>query len=206
MVPDSSESVERTHSPENDVRRLTFDRLHDTHARAVLAYALRRTATPADAEDAAAETFVIAWRRSDRVPEIDDALPWLYGVARRVIANQRRGSDRRRRLAERIAEQPEGHDRLVLGTGGTPAIAALERLSLADQELLKLVAWEGFTHAEVATVLGISTNAVAIRLHRARRRYEEAFGAPRTKGSAAGRTWIAVRGRMFGSGRRNEAK
>lgn len=187
-------------------RRLTFDRLYELHARSVLAFALRRTASPEDAEDVAAETFIVAWRRDDRVPPVEAALPWLYGVARRVIANQRRASDRRRRLVERLAERPSSDERLIVGSGGTRALAALERLGAEDRELLKLVAWEGLRNTEIAEVLGITTNAVAIRLHRARRRYERALAEPEVKASMASRTLTTVRGRMFGSAGRNEAR
>jgi len=88
--------------------RLAFDRLYDTHARAVLAYALRRTASADDAEDAASETFIVAWRRLDRVPGVDEALPWLFGVARKVLANPRRAAARRGRPIDRSAAPPPG--------------------------------------------------------------------------------------------------
>src|SRR5690349_12050848 len=68
-----------------------FDEIYRRHAAAVLAYARRRV--PRDlAEEVVAETFVVCWRRLDRVPE--DALPWLYAVARRTLANQRRAAVR----------------------------------------------------------------------------------------------------------------
>jgi RNA polymerase sigma-70 factor, ECF subfamily len=64
----------------------------------VLAHALRRTDAGA-AHDAVAETFLVAWRRFDEVPR--DPLPWLYGVARRVLADQRRAGRRRASLQGR---------------------------------------------------------------------------------------------------------
>lgn len=72
-----------------------------------------------------------------------------------------------------------------------PALDALARLSASDQEVLRLVAWEELTHAQIADVLGISVNAVAIRLHRARQRF--AATLPQTsddgaKGSDRSRT------------------
>jgi DNA-directed RNA polymerase specialized sigma24 family protein len=48
-----------------------------------------------------AETFLTAWRRLDDVPAGDEARLWLYGVARRMLANQRRGARRRSSLADR---------------------------------------------------------------------------------------------------------
>jgi RNA polymerase sigma-70 factor (ECF subfamily) len=191
-------------------RRRAFHLLYETHERAVLAFALRRTTTSADAEDVAAETFIVAWRRFDQLPATGAPLPWLYGVARKLLANQRRGADRRQRLDARIAEQPQSEQRVIAGTATSSALAALERLRPDDQELLKFVAWEDLSHAEIGWILGITANAVSIRLHRARHRYEqELHGRPDgddMKGSVASRTFASVRGRMFGSQGRNEAK
>ena len=151
-----------------------FEALFTRHQRAVLAYAMRRSPTVADAEDVTAETFTIAWRKIDAIPA-DEALPWLYAVARRVLANHRRGTGRRERLAAllRVEDVPTplraGEDR------DGPAFDALASLSPPDQELLRLVAWEELGNREIAAVLGISANAVAIRLHRARARFAEAL-------------------------------
>ena len=140
----------------------------------LLRYALRRTRGGSDAEDAVAETFLIAWRRLSDVPPPDSELPWLYGVCRRVVANQRRGRERRVRLLERAASMfrpPETGLDEPSGVG----IDALRRLRPDDQEILTLVAWEGLSHAEIAQVMGLSQNAVAIRLHRARQRFLNAL-------------------------------
>ena len=150
-----------------------FDALFSDHQRLILAYAIRRTPTLADAEDVAAETFTIAWRKIEAVPA--DALPWLYAVARRVLANHRRGRSRLERLTAllRVDDVPtpmlagEDHD--------GPAFAALASLPPADQELLRLVAWEDLGNQEIAVVLGVTPNAVAIRLHRARARFADAL-------------------------------
>ena len=155
-----------------------FEALFMEHQRPVLAYAMRRTPTVADAEDVAAETFTIAWRKMDSVPA--EALPWLYAVARRVLANHRRGNGRRERLTAllRVDDVPTpmraGEDH------GGPAFAALASLSPADQEVLRLLAWEGLGNQGIAAVLRITPNAVAIRLHRARARFADALA--RTSG------------------------
>ncbi len=152
-----------------------FDALFTAHQRHVLAYAMRRTPTAADAEDVASETFTIAWRRLDAIPD-DAALPWLYAVARRVLANQRRGTGRRERLAALLRSEDDVATPLRAGEDRDgPAFAALATLSPADQEVLRLVAWEGLGNHEIATVLGVTQNAVAIRLHRARARFAEAL-------------------------------
>lgn len=146
-------------------------RLYTLHGRVVLAYALRRTSSAEDAADAVAETFLVAWRRLDSVPS-DDALPWLYGVARRVLANQRRATHRRVRLAERLRQELPAAIQAIDPplTSKGPVMAALRRLSADDQEILLLAAWEQLEPNEIAEVLGISRIAARSRLHRARRR------------------------------------
>ena len=137
---------------------------------------MRRTATAADAEDAAAETFAIAWRKLATVPAAaEDALPWLYAVARRGLANQRRGIGRRERLAALLQVRDVPTPQHVGEDRDGPAFRALASLSAADQELLRLVAWEELGNQQIAAVLGITSNAVAIRLHRARQRFSAAL-------------------------------
>lgn len=157
-------------------RLARFEAVFAAHQRPILAYAMRRTQTLADAEDASAETFVVAWRKIDAVPVAsEDVLPWLYAVARRVLANQRRGRGRRERLTAilRIEDVPTP---LRLGDDfDGPTFVALASLSPADQEVLRLVAWEDLGNQAIAQVLGITPNAVAIRLHRARSRFTDAL-------------------------------
>lgn len=176
------------------LHRATFEALFENHHRVIYAYALRRTRSEADAEDATAETFATAWRRIDAVPA--DPLPWLYAVARRVLANQYRGRERRLRLLDRLRLLQPTPPASAATEG--PAMAALQSLRHDDQELLKLVAWESLRQTEIAAVLGITTNAVAIRLHRARRRFAAALAEAQerdAKGSFSRRTSGGVMGR-----------
>jgi RNA polymerase sigma factor (sigma-70 family) len=157
-----------------------FGLLFDTHRRTVLAYALRRVDDPADAADAVAETFLIAWRRLGDVPPGPEARGWLLGVARRVLANQRRGARRRDGLAERLASELTAQ----LATLDPPSDIdlavrrALARLSHDEREVLLLVAWEGLTPAEIAAAMGIRAVTVRSRLHRARRRLRAELDSP----------------------------
>lgn len=177
-------------------RHAQFEALFADHERPVLAYAMRRTRSAADAEDAAAETFAIAWRKLETVPT--DALPWLYAAARRVLANQRRGSGRRERLASllRVEDVPTPM-RLGEDLDG-PASRALAMLKPAEQEILRLMVWEELGNQQIAKVLGITPNAVAIRLHRARARFADALGKTSgvvdLKGSDPSRTSTDVTG------------
>jgi len=155
---------------------MRLDGLFQAHERGVLAYAMRRTASPEDAEDAAAETFAIAWRKIEQAP--DEALPWLLSIARRVISNQRRGRRRRAWLFLKLSRSMSPEPVIVPGAdqadqAGGPALAALARLRAEDREILRLVAWEELDNRGVGLVLGITPNAAAIRLHRARKRFRD---------------------------------
>ncbi|MEX2080552.1 MAG: sigma-70 family RNA polymerase sigma factor [Dehalococcoidia bacterium] len=138
----------------------------------VRAYAGRRCGRSEDAEDVVSETFAVAWRRLNDVPA-EASLPWLYGVARKVLANQRRGQRRWLGLVERIRQQPQ--DVSTPESDGPPVVDALRTLRPDDQEVLRLAAWEGLSHSEIGSALGISTNAATIRIHRARKRLGEAL-------------------------------
>lgn len=159
-------------------REARFTALFESTHRALLAYAVRRVTEPADAADVVAESFLVAWRRIDDVPAGDDARPWMFGVARRVLANARRGDRRRLALADRL----RGHLTDVVpppAVVGSDVERALAQLSDDDQEILRLVAWEELGREEIAVALGISRTAVRVRLHRARRRLADRLAALR---------------------------
>ncbi len=157
----------RPAAPADDAAR--FERIYRSHYAAVSDYALRRA--PEHADEVVAETFLVAWRRLDAVPEAD-ALPWLLAVARRVLANARRAAVRRGRLGERLRglEGPDATRQDAGGAGAASVQGALAHLSERDRELLTLLAWEGLDHEQAAAVLGCSRAAFRVRLHRARRR------------------------------------
>ncbi len=201
-LPRGASRLREVTTPATPSDRAAFDSLYAAYDRAILAFCLRRTPNAADAEEAAAETFVVAWRRLSDAPPEEHRLAWLYAIARRILANQRRGGERRIRLLDRLRSQPAVTAPVPTSAHSSPAIAALERLRPDDQELLRLVAWEERSHAEIAVVLGISVNAVAIRLHRARGRFAEELA----KGSTPTRTSGGVKGRMFGRPRREHTE
>ncbi|GAB3432476.1 RNA polymerase sigma factor [Flindersiella endophytica] len=158
-----------------EARRHRFELLFAAHHDLLLAYLLRRTTTTDDAADVLAETFLTAWRRLDQVPAGDEARPWLYGVARRVLANHRRGENRRAALTVKLrgelAASAQDSPSLMAEAASSRAGEAFRQLPERDREVLALTAWEGLTPAEIAVVLDCSRNAVRIRLHRARRRF-----------------------------------
>jgi RNA polymerase sigma-70 factor (ECF subfamily) len=148
-----------------------FDELYREFHDPVFGYVLRRTESSDDAADVIAETFLIAWRRLDDIPAGAQSRLWLYGVARRVLANYRRGERRRSSLADRLrGELANTHSRPESTGELAELAAAFRRLSDEDREVLALEGWEGLDRGQIAVVLGCSRNAVRIRLHRARRR------------------------------------
>ena len=166
-------------TPSTDIR---FCRLYETHHDALQRYCLRRL--PVDqVNDAMAEVFLVAWRRIDVVPGGSEALPWLYGVARRTIANAMRGERRRRRLAAKLVSflpdpAPSPETTVVQSEEGRVVSEALARLRPEDRELLMLRVWEQLSSKEIAAVLGISPAAVDMRLTRARKRFALVLAPP----------------------------
>jgi RNA polymerase sigma-70 factor (ECF subfamily) len=143
----------------------------------VLAFALRRIPDRQSAEDVAAETFAIAWRRRDE--PLDAPLPWLYGVARRLIANQHRGETRRAKLLGRLSAERsvERRDPSSLVADRDATLRAFAALSEPDREILMLVAWEGVGSRDGAKIIGCTRAAFELRLFRARRRLEKELAA-----------------------------
>ena len=161
-----------------DDREHAFRELYAAHFDAVLGYALRRVDRPEDAGDITAETFLVAWRRLAHAPRGPELRPWLYGVARRTLANHRRGERRRSALGQRLRRElavhvPDRSDDVVQRADVT---AAMQRLSARDQEVLELHLWEGLESREIAEVLGIPAAVVRPRLSRARSRLRDLVG------------------------------
>jgi RNA polymerase sigma factor (sigma-70 family) len=152
-----------------------FTRTYAAHYPHIVRYGLRRLADADASDELAQEVFVVAWRRRGEVP--DHSLPWLYGVARRLLANQWRA----RRAAPELLPITEARDPGPAEPDGALGIAdlraALATLPELDQEILRLVGWEELTVSEAAQVLGCSRTAAAVRLHRARKRLAEAMSA-----------------------------
>jgi RNA polymerase sigma-70 factor (ECF subfamily) len=150
-------------------RRLAFEQMFAATYGQVRAYVVRR-APSAAVEDVLAEIYLIAWRRQDSVS--GDPVPWLYGVARRVLANQLRSERRRGALLDRLRPGAGSEDPGWQAPDGLrPELAgAIAALSAVEREALLLTAWEGLTPERGARAAGCSSSAFRVRLHRARRR------------------------------------
>jgi RNA polymerase sigma-70 factor, ECF subfamily len=155
-----------------DIYRDRFEHCFREHYAQVLAFSMRRVSAREVAEDVAADTFAVAWRRRDRIP--DPALPWLYAIAAHVIANQYRSAHRRHNLDARLV-----HEYGAAAAESDPAesldrrnafSAAFALLDEPEREVLRLIAWDGLGTRDAAQAFGCSPGAFRVRLHRARRK------------------------------------
>ena len=147
--------------------RERFEALWDAHYHDIYAFALRRLADPDAARDAAAETFLVTWRRLDS--PITATRPWLFGVANKIVANALRTQRRKLALQARLIHSYR-EPTAALGDPADEVVAAFNRLRPGDRELLSLVVWEELTPSEAAQALGIPTAKFSVRLHRAKKR------------------------------------
>lgn len=155
---------------------MSYELLYREHLGAVTSYVGRR-AGAVDVDDAVAETFLIAWRRLNDVPE-GNARAWLYGVARRVLAGQRRAYMRRDRLRARLnAAVPMAVASDATGGVGEMVLEALARLGTQDRVVLHLAVINGLPARDIAALLSCSPNAAALRVHRAKQRLVVKFAA-----------------------------
>lgn len=162
-------------------RRNRFRALYDEVYDDLWRYVQRRSVNETEAHDTLSDVFLVAWRRFDDMPTGDEARPWLFGVARNQLRSGWRRRERNSAIIDRIADElvasPNQGTSLdpVEPTEAASLLEAMKRLRASDQEIIRLVAWEELSHREIATVLGCSENAVAIRLHRARARLTRAL-------------------------------
>lgn len=159
------------------------------------------------ADEILSEVFMIAWRKFDAVP--DPPLPWLLAVARNVAMHQFRVAVREQSL---VAEMSAWLSEAELTVGDiaedvadrTAVLTALAELPEADRELLTLVAWHGLAAKSAARVIGCSTAAFFVRLHRARRRLELAVKEAGAESQAMIREPAVTDGQVHRSQRHGE--
>jgi RNA polymerase sigma-70 factor (ECF subfamily) len=144
-----------------------FEKLYRATARDVLAYVRRRTS--GDAEDIVAEVYAVAWRRRSDLPDPSLRRAWLFGVARTLLKADGRKQQRESDLVSQLAARPGPTADSTSERTASLVVAALGRLAPDDQEILRLVSWEGLTPTELAAALGVRPGTARVRLHRARR-------------------------------------
>lgn len=143
----------------------------------IRAYVARRVPYR-DVEDLAADVFAVAWRKRSSVTAGEE-LPWLYRIASFVVANYRRRENHRADFLW-LFHEPDSAPAADAFVDRDPELAtAWATLSASQRELLALVVVEGVAVKDVATILGITPNAVSIRVHRAKKQLSDALEAER---------------------------
>lgn len=167
-----------------------FRRAFDAHFDAINRYCLRRI--PVDeVNDVVAEVFTVAWRKVDRMPDDDEVLPWLYGVARHEVNNRRRSGRRFTALRDKLRRlpadtEPGPEHQIIRNDELRGLMAALATLHPDDQELLLLRTHEELGYADIGAVLGCSPEAARKRLSRAMTRLRRAANLPTPHGAVSG--------------------
>jgi RNA polymerase sigma-70 factor (ECF subfamily) len=164
-----------------------FASFYREHVTDVTRFVARRVADPHTVADLTAEVFlaVIASAHSYR-PSRGTPVAWLYGIARNVIAGERRRAAHELRTASRIAGRRllDGDDiarleeRIDAESPGRAACQALAGLPPDERAVLELVAIDGLAVKDAAAALGIRQGTARVRLHRARRAARQAMGPP----------------------------
>jgi RNA polymerase sigma factor (sigma-70 family) len=161
-----------------------FRRAYEQHHHDIRSYCRRRVAAER-VDDVVAETFLVAWRRRDDLPDDDLVLPWLYRVAYRVVGHEWRGRSRRQRLDEKLSGVPgpagdSPEDVAIRSDEAARVLKAATRLKPQDAEILRLLSWEQLTRPEIAEILEISPNLVSKRIQRARKGLTREYNRLRT--------------------------
>ncbi|MQY03085.1 RNA polymerase sigma factor [Actinomadura macrotermitis] len=155
-----------------------FEEFYRRHIEAVSRFVARRTDDPHAAADLTAEVFLAAIDSAHTYrPAAGSEIGWLYGVARNVLAAERRRAARERRAVGRVAGRrlldAEDIARLVeridAESAGRRLHRALAGLPEGTRALLELIAMDGLTVTEAAAALGVRPVTARVRLHRARK-------------------------------------
>lgn len=182
MVSSSGEAVRRIGTDPQ-----AFEAFYRAHVDAVERFIARRVADPHRVADLTAEVFLATIESAEGYsPSRGAPIAWLYGVARNVLAGDRRRSARERdaglRLAGRRLVEADDiarlDERIDAEAQARTLYEAMERLPAHERAVLELVALDGLTVSEAGRALGIRAPTARVRLHRARRRVRDHFAAP----------------------------
>lgn len=165
-----------------DATDQAFRAFFDSTYERIRSYCIRRL-PPVDVNDAVAEVYLVAWRRSSDIPEGEASVPWLYAVAHNVVRNFQRGTRRSFRLKARMAREPQlppqnVETQVVRHSADAALLTALGNLRSADREILILRVWDELAVPEIAAVLGCSTAAAEKRIERALTRLRGLYESP----------------------------
>lgn len=161
--------------------RTQFRYLYESTFAEIYAFVARSQGSGSDTDDVVAEIYLAAWRRINDVPLPPNDRLWMYGVARNMLARFDRSGRRRRRLFTRLSSHADAGTPTVETSSSHPEVTnAVAHLPKREREVIQLIYWDGLSQDDAATVIGCSTNALRIRLHRAKRRLSRRLGIAET--------------------------
>ncbi len=128
---------------------------------------LFRRVTPDQVEELCSQVFEIAWQKRNAAPAGFE-VPWLYRIAANVVSNHRRRAIRETKLIANLREPNSAPSAESIALADIELSEAWAKLKPSEQNVLALAAFEGLGVHEISLALGISGNAAAVRLHRAR--------------------------------------
>lgn len=138
------------------------------------------------AEELVQETYLRAWKGIDSLREADSAKAWLFTIFRREYARQFERKRLEMRDVEDLGELPMGKASFDTSTEAFVLRRALASLPEDYREPLILQVLGGFSCAEIADTLGISSSAVMTRLFRSRKQMRELLGDDAERRSEVG--------------------
>ena len=158
-----------------------FGEIFDRHALSIFRFLARRIG-PDEAGDVLGEVFLAAFEARPRFDQRHStALPWLYGIASRLLGKHYRRLASELGALERAAAQADAWDHAEDVSAAADAqielramAKVIEELPAGEREALLLYAWEDLTYGEIAAALGIPVGTVRSRLNRVRQRLRAA--------------------------------
>jgi RNA polymerase sigma-70 factor (ECF subfamily) len=114
------------------------------------------------------DIFLVAWTKRDSAPEGFE-LAWLYAIGGHVINNLRRKSQTGIKLISALSVPNFAPSAESLALADVALAEAWKQLKAGEQQVLALTALDALSVTEAAHTLGLSANAMSVRLNRARK-------------------------------------
>jgi RNA polymerase sigma-70 factor (ECF subfamily) len=155
-----------------------FERLYRTHVGKVLGLCLRMTRRRDTAEDCVQQTFIRAWRNLDSFEGRSSFGTWIHRIAVNEVLTYARNHGTRNESSD--SADVESDEAAVPGELDTATVMdveqALETLPEGSRHVVVLQAIYGYSHEEVAEMLGVAVGTCKAQLHRGRRLLRKYLG------------------------------
>ena len=172
-VPQALASV-----PEADTA--AFEALHAEVSVPLWRYLRRTGGSDALADDLVQESFLRFLRDPKAPSDPASARPYLYTVATNLLRDRWRAKERHRRLQPEAPDRIDSHARPSQLQGDVQSI--LDQLTDRERSLVWLAHVDGYHHAEIAEILGLSPASIKVLLHRAKKRLRALLAESRSGG------------------------